>query len=101
MRSTPQLLEKHPCSVLTDAADVAASGALIMYCAGCMLQVETDLDDIAQGFAASLRQPFLATFPFGEQGREGGRNRHGNLMYAVLLFGVSESYRDKFNQIEY
>jgi hypothetical protein len=77
--------------VLAGAADMAASGALIMYCAGCMLQIENKIDDIAQGFASSLRQPFLATFPFGEQGREGGKNRHGNLMYAVLLFGVSES----------
>lgn len=77
--------------MLASAADMAASGALIMYCAGCMLQVEENLDAIAQGFAGSLRQPFLATFPFGEQGREGGKNRHGNLMYAVLLFGISES----------
>jgi amino acid adenylation domain-containing protein len=91
MRSTPQLLGKHPCSVLASAADMAASGALIMYCAGCMLQIESEIDAVAQDFASSLRQPFLATFPFGEQGREGGKNRHGNLMYAVLLFGVSES----------
>ena len=33
MRSTPELLEKHPRSVLASAADMAASGALIMYCA--------------------------------------------------------------------
>lgn len=67
--------------------DVA--GALVIYCAGCMLTVQSEMDAVA----ASLRQaldgaPLLGTFTFGEQGcfRE-GENYHGNLMISVVVFG--------------
>ena len=67
-------------------ADVA--GALIVYCAGCMLTVKDRIDEVAESLRTVLPDtPILATFTFGEQGCFlGGENRHGNLMISVLLF---------------
>ena len=63
-------------------------GALIIYCAGCMLTVKNRLDDVVDGLRKALPDtPFLGVFTFGEQGCFlGGQNRHGNLMISVLLF---------------
>jgi hypothetical protein len=64
------------------------AGALVIFCAGCMLTVREDLADVV----ASLREvlgdaPFLGGFTFGEQGCfVGGENCHGNLMISVTLF---------------
>jgi hypothetical protein len=64
------------------------AGGLVIYCAGCMLTVQDQMDDVA----ASVRQalggnPFLGVFTFGEQGCfVGGGNHHGNLMISMLAF---------------
>ncbi|MEC4678836.1 MAG: FIST N-terminal domain-containing protein [Nitrospirota bacterium] len=67
-------------------SDVA--GALIIYCAGCMLTVKDKIDEVVHGLKEELPDtPFMGSFTFGEQGCfVGGENRHGNLMISVLLF---------------
>jgi hypothetical protein len=64
------------------------AGALVIYCAGCMLTVQSRMQDVAGGLRNAIGdQPSLTTFTFGEQGCfVGGENRHGNLMISVLLF---------------
>lgn len=68
-------------------------GALIMYCAGCMLGIKDRLDEVVDGLRVALPKiPFLVTFSFGEQGCFlGGENQHGNLMISVLLFTKASS----------
>lgn len=63
------------------------AGALVVYCAGCMLTVQDRLDEVVDSFKTALPEtPFLGTFTFGEQGCFlNGENRHGNLMISVLL----------------
>lgn len=69
-----------------DTAQIA--GALVVYCAGCMLTVREELDKVAAELRAALGgKPFLGTFTFGEQGCfVGGENHHGNLMISVVVF---------------
>ncbi len=70
-----------------DVREVA--GALVIYCAGCMLTVKDDMDLVAAGLSDALRgTPLLGTFTFGEQGCfQEGENYHGNLMISVVVFG--------------
>ncbi len=64
------------------------AGALVIYCAGCMLTVVPEMHQVAEGLRNALRDaPFLGTFTFGEQGCfKEGSNYHGNLMISVVLF---------------
>jgi hypothetical protein len=66
-----------------------ASGALLIYCAGCMLAVRERMSDVVVSVNEVLKgKPFLGMFTFGEQGCFiGGENRHGNLMMSVVVFG--------------
>ncbi|WP_437930187.1 FIST N-terminal domain-containing protein [Sorangium sp. So ce291] len=66
-----------------------AQGALVIFCAGCMLAVRDELDRVVQGVAASLgATPFLGRFTFGEQGCFAqGKNQHANLSISVVLLG--------------
>ncbi|MCF6179684.1 MAG: FIST C-terminal domain-containing protein [Geopsychrobacter sp.] len=66
--------------------DVA--GALVVYCAGCMLTVQDRLNEVVDSLRNALPGvPFLGVHTFGEQGCFlSGENRHGNLMISVLLF---------------
>lgn len=66
--------------------DVA--GAMVVYCAGCMLTVQDRLSEVVDSLRSALPNvPFLGVYTFGEQGCFlGGENRHGNLMISVLLF---------------
>ncbi|HTN88287.1 MAG TPA: FIST C-terminal domain-containing protein, partial [Sorangium sp.] len=66
-----------------------AQGALVIFCAGCMLAVRDEIDRVAQGIVASLgATPFLGRFTFGEQGCFArGKNQHANLSIAVILLG--------------
>lgn len=66
----------------------AIAGALVIFCAGCMLSVREQLDEVVAGLRRSLgATPFLGAFTFGEQGCFlGGENRHGNLMISVTIF---------------
>jgi len=65
------------------------AGGLVIYCAGCMLTVQDQMDDVVGHLNDALDgHPFLGSFTFGEQGCFiGGENRHGNLMISVLLLG--------------
>jgi len=64
------------------------SGAIVVYCAGCMLTVQDRMEDVVSGLKTALNnKPFLGIFTFGEQGCfVGGENRHGNLMISVMTF---------------
>ena len=64
------------------------SGALVIYCAGCMLTVQDRMDQVAAEIRDALgNKPFIGAFTFGEQGCfVGGENHHGNLMISVVVF---------------
>jgi len=64
------------------------AGALVIFCAGCMLTVRDRMDQVVAGLQHGLgAAPFLGCFTFGEQGCfVGGENRHGNLMISVTVF---------------
>jgi len=64
------------------------AGALVVYCAGCMLGVPDRMDEVNLGIHEAIGgAPFQAMFTFGEQGCfVDGVNRHANLMIAVVLF---------------
>ena len=69
-------------------------GALVVYCAGCMLAVREDMDQVAAAIDTAIGQaPFLGIFTFGEQGCFiGNNNTHGNLMISVVVFSRSAAY---------
>lgn len=64
------------------------AGALVVYCAGCMLGVRDNMHIVNQGLRAALGDAsFQAVFTFGEQGcLMDGMNQHGNLMISVVIF---------------
>lgn len=70
-----------------ETADI--SGAIVVYCAGCMLTVQDRVPEIHRGLADAIGgAPFIGTFTFGEQGRLiTEENRHGNLMVSAVVFG--------------
>lgn len=66
-------------------------GALLVYCAGCMLTVHDSTSLMLDGFTGALGHvPYVAGYFFGEQGCEvsGGKAEHGNLMTGVLLLSA-------------
>lgn len=65
------------------------SGALVVYCGGCMLAVQNRMSEVAQSVAEALDgAPFIGVFTFGEQGMPlGSETRHGNLMISCSSFG--------------
>lgn len=69
------------------------SGALMIYCGGCMLSVTDRMDEVALGVADALDgAPFLGVFSFGEQGETlCGDSEHGNLMISCITFGTSRA----------
>lgn len=71
-----------------DATNVA--GALVVFCAGCMLTVKDDMETVVAGLREALpNKPFLGVFTFGEQGcMAGGENVHGNLMISATLLAA-------------
>ncbi|MCD4750779.1 MAG: FIST C-terminal domain-containing protein [Thermoanaerobaculales bacterium] len=70
----------------------AVEGALVLYCAGCMLSIQDRIPEIVSGLDTAFDQaPFLCAFTLGEQGCFiEGENRHGNLMIAALVFGPAD-----------
>jgi hypothetical protein len=72
------------------AAPAEIAGALVIFCAGCMLAIQDRMDEVVAGLCSALgERPFLGAFTLGEQGCFiGGENRHGNLMVSVLIFGA-------------
>lgn len=63
-------------------------GAVVVYCAGCMLTVQDRMDEVAKSLDETLRRkPFIGIFTFGEQGcLLEGQATHGNLMISSLVF---------------
>lgn len=94
MHGDPEALVTRAGRVAADARSLARvgpdaiAGALVIFCAGCMLAVRERLDQVVHGLQQNLgAAPFLGCFTFGEQGCFlGGENRHGNLMISVTLF---------------
>jgi hypothetical protein len=76
-------------AVVNSVAGAAISGALVVYCGGCMLAVEDRVAELSDGVSQALGgAPFLGVFTFGEQGLvTDGSNRHGNLMVSCVVFG--------------
>lgn len=71
------------------APDRQVAGALIIYCAGCMMAVKNEMQELAGQFHEALAgQPFLGLFTFGEQGCALllGENSHANLMMSTIVF---------------
>ena len=64
-------------------------GALMIYCGGCMLSVQDELENVVANMVEAVGDaPFLGAFTFGEQGPlVGSGNRHGNLMISCIVFG--------------
>ncbi len=67
-------------------------GGIMIYCAGCMLQVKEQMQDVATYMNKAMHYaPFVCPFTFGEQGQFiGGENAHGNLMISAVLFHRDE-----------
>lgn len=94
MSGTSEALRSRAGRVAADALAVGhlqpgdIAGALVIFCAGCMLTVRDHLDEVVAGLRDALGgAPFLGCFTFGEQGCfVGGENRHGNLMVSVTVF---------------
>lgn len=95
MRGTPESLIQRAGNVAQSALDTQDQidlkrirGALIIYCAGCMLTIQSRMEEVVLSLKKALGEvPFLGAFTFGEQGCfPGGENRHGNLMISVLVF---------------
>jgi hypothetical protein len=72
------------------AADLGSdqiAGALVIYCAGCMLTVGDAMSGVVEGLTHALGQnPFIGAFTFGEEGYSTVCSRHGNLMISVVVF---------------
>jgi hypothetical protein len=72
----------------SDLPREAILGGLVIYCAGCMLTIQDDMDEVASEIASELGgAPFLGVFTFGEQGCVVGQgSSHGNLMISTVVF---------------
>ena len=73
--------------------DVNPVGALIVFCAGCMLAVRGQMADVRAAIAAEIPGlPFTMVFTYGEQGCfADGQSRHGNLMISAVFFGSTDA----------
>ena len=69
------------------------SGALVVYCGGCMLAVRDRMDEVAGGIVAALGDvPWLGVFTFGEQGVPAGDGAlHGNLMISCSVLAGDDA----------
>ncbi|MGL4750182.1 MAG: FIST signal transduction protein [Shewanella sp.] len=76
---------------LLDLYDSKPLAAIVIFCAGCMLAIKDETNQVRQGVEQALGNvPFIGGFTFGEQGRfADGVNRHGNLMISAIIFGHS------------
>lgn len=62
-------------------------GALLVFCAGCMMYASDSMDLAAGKVSEALGgTPYIGVHTFGEQGQfPDGMNRHGNLMFSCLI----------------
>jgi hypothetical protein len=69
-------------------SEVESIGGIMIYCAGCMLQVKDQMNEVSTYMNKAMHDaPFVCPFTFGEQGQFiGGENAHGNLMISAVLF---------------
>jgi hypothetical protein len=65
------------------------SGGIVIFCGACLLSIRSQIDQVQHSVKDTLGDaPFIIGFTFGEQGYAVDQsNRHGNLMYATVLFG--------------
>jgi len=79
----------------SDALRARLSGVLMVYCAGCMMAVNSGKDGAEQMRRLTVAlsncfagRPYLAYHPFGEQGFFPSKqvNHHSNLMFSALCF---------------
>lgn len=63
------------------------------FCGACLLSIKEQMGLVYENVCTSLDgAPFLIAFTFGEQGYAVDQtNRHGNLMYATVLFGEDDA----------
>ena len=75
-----------------EEAGGAVSGALVIYCGGCMLAVQGRMDEVAAGIVEALGDvPWIGVFTFGEQGMPmGDHARHGNLMISCSVIAATD-----------
>jgi hypothetical protein len=68
--------------------DKPIAGALVVYCAGCMLSVTDKMQHTVDEIKNALGDmPFLGVFSFGEQGKTlSGESEHANLMISCVAF---------------
>lgn len=93
MKGTRESLVERAANVAREAMRTArlepaqVAGALVIYCAGCMLTVQESMDQVVGGLSAALEgAPFIGAFTFGEEGYSTVCSRHGNLMISVVVF---------------
>ena len=74
--------------LLSSKPSQRVSGALVIFCAGCMLTVGEEMDHVVVSINKAIGGvPFIGGFTFGEQGCfANGHNGHGNLMISVVEF---------------
>ncbi len=95
MAGTPSELAEKAGEVVANAAGKVLasgqipSGAVVVFCGGCMLAIPEKMPEVLQGIRRQLPElPFVVTFTFGEQGFfPDGLSRHGNLMVSAIVFG--------------
>ncbi|WP_299018766.1 FIST signal transduction protein [uncultured Photobacterium sp.] len=95
MEGTKERLITRAGRVINSAFDIGSVnssldpiGGITIYCAGCMLQVQNRMEEVAEHVNKAMHHaPFVCPFTFGEQGQFiGGENAHGNLMISAVLF---------------
>lgn len=95
MQGSPESLVARAGLIAQQASQNAGgeiAGALVVYCAGCMLAVKEQMDDVLAEINDVLAdKPWLGIFTFGEQGVPAGKYaKHGNLMISCTMFSEPE-----------
>jgi hypothetical protein len=90
MRGSPSSLQQRAAVVVQQVraqSQHPVSGAIVVYCAACMLALGDAITDVPRPLADALGAPFLGVFTFGEQGSLSRQAAlHGNLMISVVAF---------------
>jgi len=73
-----------------DKGRVKLSGAIFVYCGGCVGAILDDIDKVVEEYRINMgNTPFVGAATFGEQGCFIGQekhNKHGNLMANMIMF---------------
>lgn len=93
MRGSSRSLIQRAARVLENAQQLLPegyrpAGAIMVYCAGCMLTINDDIEQMVNHTAVAAQgTPLCGFYTFGEQGCFlDGTNRHGNLMISAVVF---------------